>query len=137
MDKRIEESVRTRAGDRCEYCQLPQSARRLRFQIDHVIARQHGGSDELDNLALCCGRCNRFKGPNLSGVDPESSAIVRLFNPRQDKWSEHFRWDGATVLGVSSQGRATIGVLTMNHPDDVAIRLELIASDLFPPLTPK
>jgi 5-methylcytosine-specific restriction endonuclease McrA len=70
MDKLIEQAVRARAKNNCEYCRLPQSARRLRFQIDHVIAQQHGGGTELDNLALSCGRCNRFKGPNIAGIDP-------------------------------------------------------------------
>ncbi|MGA8350541.1 MAG: HNH endonuclease [Isosphaeraceae bacterium] len=53
-----EKHVRRRARHRCEYCQLPQSASRLRHQIDHIIARQHGGGDALSNLALCCVHCN-------------------------------------------------------------------------------
>ena len=113
---------------------MPQSASRLRFQIDHVIALQHGGGSYLDNLALCCGRCNRYKGPNLAGIDPDSVAIVRLYHPRTDSWTEHFRWNGARLEGRTPIGRATIGVLEMNHPDSIAIRLELIASGLFPPL---
>jgi HNH endonuclease len=133
MDPRTDQIVRVRAGHRCEYCLLPQSSRRLRFQIDHVVAQQHGGAADLDNLALSCGRCNRFKGPNIAGIDPQSSAMSRLYHPRVDRWADHFRWEGARIVGLTAIGRATIVVLTMNHPDDVAVRLELIAGKTFPP----
>jgi len=112
---------------------MPQSIHRLRFPIDHIIARQHGGATTIDNLALACGRCNRHKGPNLAGIDPETGNVVRLFNPRSDRWNAHFRWDGAIVVGISPEGRATVFVLAMNHPEDVAIRSELIGQGRFPP----
>ena len=86
----IAQDVRERAGHRCEYCHMPQSALRLRFPIDHIVAQQHRGPTALDNLALCCGRCNRYKGPNLSSIDPVTNQMVFLFNPRTDVWSEHF-----------------------------------------------
>jgi hypothetical protein len=112
---------------------MPQSARRLKFPIDHIIAEQHHGKTELDNLALSCGRCNRNKGPNLSGIDPLTGAIVRLFHPRQDPWRDHFRWNGAIIEGTTEIGRATVDVLAMNHPEEVAVRRELIESGHFPP----
>ena len=87
----------------------------------------------MDNLALCCGRCNRYKGPNLSSIDPVTNQMVFLFNPRTDVWSEHFGWEGARVVGVTAVGRATVALLNMNHPDDVAIREELIADGQFQP----
>jgi 5-methylcytosine-specific restriction endonuclease McrA len=42
---------------------LPQELSELRFHIEHVIPRQHGGSDDADNLALACPDCNLRKGP--------------------------------------------------------------------------
>ena len=42
--------------------------------------------------------------------------IVRLFNPRRDEWSAHFRWEGATIVGITPIGRATIAVLNINEP---------------------
>jgi hypothetical protein len=89
MDSVTKDFVRTRAGDRCEYCHLPQAATPfITFHIEHVIAKQHTPDDEdLDNperLALACDRCNLLKGPNLSSIDPESGEIVNLFNPRND-----------------------------------------------------
>jgi hypothetical protein len=133
ISRGTDREVRERAGHACEYCRMPQSARRLRFPIDHIVAQQHHGSDDPSNLALCCGRCNRHKGPNLSGVDPVSGALTRLFHPRNDRWAEHFRWSGLIIEGISEVGRTTVDVLRMNHPEDVAVRRELVASGLFPP----
>ncbi|MGA2120023.1 MAG: HNH endonuclease signature motif containing protein [Bryobacteraceae bacterium] len=69
------EAVRQRARNRCEYCHLPQEAFRRGFHIEHIVARQHGGSTSLSNLALACWNCNRKKGPNLSGIDPATLAV--------------------------------------------------------------
>lgn len=133
MDRELEQAVRARARDACEYCRLPQSARRLKFPIDHVIAQQHRGPTSSENLALCCGRCNRHKGPNLAGIDPLTGLMVRLFHPRTDLWPDHSRWDGPFIAGLTDVGRTTLEVLNMNHPEDVAIRQELIVNGDFPP----
>jgi hypothetical protein len=62
------------------------------------------------------------KGPNLSGIDQESGALVRLFRPREDKWHDHFERNGVVILGRTSIGRATIGLLTMNAADRRRLR---------------
>ena len=118
MDRALEELVRRRADDRCEYClfQVPP------FHVEHIIARQHGGPSVETNLALACIRCNLHKGPNLAGIDPESATLVRLFHPRQDRWGDHFRWVGVRMQGVTPIGRATVVVLDMNHPLRLAAR---------------
>lgn len=109
--------VRTRAGGRCEYCGLRQDEDPFfRFHIEHVIARQHGGPTTADNLALACHHCNLHKGPNLSGIDPENGAMVALFNPRVQRWEEHFALRGTLVVGLTEIGRATVEVLVMNAP---------------------
>jgi HNH endonuclease len=113
------------AEGHCEYCQLPASRHPAPFQIDHVIARQHGGLTIIENLALACIHCNRFKGPNIAGVDPQTGEIVRLFHPRLDTWAEHFAWDGANLVGLTAIGRATITVLLINDPELVAVRTAL------------
>jgi hypothetical protein len=128
----IDRSVRERAAHRCEYCHMPQAARRLRFPIDHITAEQHHGKTEPENLALCCARCNRHKGPNLAGIDPLTGAMERLFHPRLDFWTEHFRWNGALIEGRTAIGRATVDVLVMNHPEELAVRRELIENGSFP-----
>jgi len=126
MANELEQTVRARAAGRCEYCRMPESASRLRHVLDHIIARQHEGATTIDNLAPCCGRCNQFKGPNIAGIDPQSSQISRLFNPRVDVWSEHFRYEQAVVVGLTPIGRATVAVLAINMPLRVAARRVLI-----------
>jgi HNH endonuclease len=105
--------VRRRARNRCEYCLLDQAHCEFTHQIEHIIARQHGGSDNLENLALACIQCNRFKGPNLTGIDPRSGAIVRLFHPRLDRWHGNFSFEGPPVEGITAVERTTVQVLEM------------------------
>ena len=77
MDPKLRLFVRTRANHRCEYCGIPQEFSELRFHIEHIIPRQHGGIDDAENLALACPDCNLRKGPNLSGLDPENRTSQR------------------------------------------------------------
>ena len=126
MNAATRRRVQIRARNCCEYCCLPQSAVPLaRFQIEHVLPRQHGGSDALANLALACPRCNRHKGPNLSAVDPKSKRIVRLFNPRLQDWNTHFEFHGIAILGTTAIGRATVRLFKMNAEDRLDLRAAL------------
>ena len=126
MDASARNFVRDRAENCCEYCGLPQSAiPYLTFPVDHIRARQHGGSDDLSNLALACGHCNAHKGPNLSGVDPDTDQIVPLFNPRQDVHSEHFAVRGVFIIGLTPVGRTTVAVLAMNSVEQLEARADL------------
>jgi hypothetical protein len=112
---------------------VSQAHYRYRFQIDHVLAEKHGGTTEFSNLALACLHCNLFKGPNIAGFDGQTRRVVRLFNPRRDRWSRHFLWRGATLVGRTSIGRVTVDVLNINDPDYLKAREELIAEGLFLP----
>ena len=122
ISKGLANLVRRRAGDRCEYCGLPERLSKLPHVADHVIARQHLGTSSDENLALSCGFCNRHKGPNIGGIDVESGKFVRLFNPRIDRWDEHSSWNGPLVVGRTDVGRVTVLVLALNHPIQVANR---------------
>jgi HNH endonuclease len=126
----IERRVRRRAKGRCEYCRLPESAYALSFEIDHVLASQHGGKTRLGNLAWACPWCNRSKGPNLAGYDYKFRRIVPLYNPRREHWNEHFRWVGPRLVGSTATGRATIRTLNINRPAALALRRELLIEGL-------
>jgi hypothetical protein len=126
MDSATRALVRTRANNCCEYCLLPQDASSLRHHIEHVVPRQHGGSDDSSNLALACNRCNLTKGPNLTGIDPVTGEIVPLFDPRVNGWSDHFRFRGPVIEGFTSIGRTTVKVLSMNDTRRIE-RRELLA----------
>jgi len=125
MDLATRNLVRERAGDRCEYCRLPQSAIPLAtFHVEHITAKQHGGSDDPSNLALSCHHCNLHKGPNLSGIDPETGQIITLFDPRRDEWDHHFTLRGLVIEGLTPIGRTTIRVLAMNSQSQLEARSE-------------
>ena len=70
--------------------------------------------DDADNLAWACIFCNLYKGPNLASLDPETGALTRLFHPRRDRWDDHFRQDGASIVGLTAVGRTTCWLLEMN-----------------------
>jgi 5-methylcytosine-specific restriction endonuclease McrA len=123
--------VRLRAQDRCEYCFIPLWLDCVSSQIEHIVAKQHGGKERMDNLALACAQCNRHKGPNLSGVDPQTRRVVRLFNPRRDRRTDHFRWFGGRIVGKTPRGRATVQLLAMNTPSRVDFRDALMEEGLF------
>lgn len=128
----LAEAVRLRAGNRCEYCRLPQAAFRRVFHTEHILARQHGGSTSFDNLAFACWSCNLKKGPNLSGIDPETGRMAALFHPRRDSWPEHFSAHigtliphGVEIRGLTPAGRATVRVLGLNEEMRQMVRYEL------------
>lgn len=133
MNHALRAFVWERAGGRCEYCRLPQSAVDATFHVDHVVAQQHldAVSDDPASLALACDRCNFCKGTNLSSVDPESQAIVPLYDPRRDDWSVHFALDGAKIIGATPTGRATARLLQMNARHRVELRQWLIDEGAF------
>jgi hypothetical protein len=126
MEANLRNFVRNRAAHCCEYCGLSESAIPfLTFPVDHIRSRQHGGSDDPSNLALACGHCNARKGPNLTGIDPETDQIVPLFNPRGDSRSEHFAIHGITIVGLTPVDRATVYVLAMNSQLQLDARSDL------------
>jgi hypothetical protein len=128
VDELTIQQVRDRSGNRCEYCLLPASPVLVPFEVEHIVAKQHGGSDAPGNLAFACLHCNRHKGPNLSGIDWEISRtrLVRLFHPRRHVWAYHFVVVGPEILGRTSIGRVTVDVLKMNDPQMIELRQELI-----------
>jgi hypothetical protein len=133
MDDAVRRLVRVRAGRRCEYCHLPEKlAVFAAFHIEHITAKQHGGTDARSNLALSCHHCNLHKGPNLTGIDPLTRRIARLFHPRRHRWPHHFAWNGPRLVGRTAIGRVTIAVHQMNDPDAVKGREALIVEGVFP-----
>ena len=121
MQRRRRSSAR--AGSRCEYCRLHQDDSPLALlHIEHVIPKKHGGSDDDDNLALACIDCNLHKGPNLTGFDPETGQLTRLFHPRQQTWDDHFTRNGIIIVGKTDVGRTTVVLFNMNSDDQLALR---------------
>jgi hypothetical protein len=122
----VNESTRevgaARAGRACEYCRIREEDDAYSFHVEHIIAIKHGGAAVLDNLAYACQHCNLNKGPNLSGIDPQSGDIVTIYHPRRDTWTLHFAMQEYHVVGLTPTGRATVRVLAMNDSDRVQLR---------------
>jgi hypothetical protein len=133
MDEALLQEVRDRAQGLCEYCRLPDSVYDLPFEVDHAVARRHHGPTVSSNLVYSCLRCNRHKGTDLTGLDPKTRRLTRLFNPRRHRWTRHFRWDGPLLVGKTPVGRTTVDVLGMTDPVRVALRQQLLNEGLFPP----
>ena len=123
----LKQAVRVRAQYLCEYCHSSERLSASRFTIDHVRPRSLGGSDEPDNLALACRRCNERRYNFVASIDPESQQTVPIFNPRLQNWDEHFVWvdQGTLIEGISPIGRATCIRLDLNdtrYPEADSIR---------------
>jgi hypothetical protein len=106
--------VRARAAGCCEYCLIPERLSLAAQWVDHVVAEKHGGRTEVDNLALSCALCNQRKGTDLTSIDPETGDVVLLFNPRRDRWADHFRLDEARIEPLTAVGRVTVRLLQLN-----------------------
>ena len=117
--------VEERANQRCEYCQLPAGVTFFPHEVDHVIAEKHGGLTDADNLAFTCWRCNRYKGSDLGSFDPQTGAFSFLFNPRMQQWTEHFAFEGITLIGLTPEGRTTEKLLQLNSDERLAERQRL------------
>jgi hypothetical protein len=127
--------VISRASNRCEYCGLSQLGQEAQFHIDHIQPRLAGGSTTLQNLALACVSCSLRKWAKQSAIDPVSGDETFLFNPRVDKWSDHFRWDGERVVPLTATGRVTVSELVLNRDVILDIRREEAARGRHPPPT--
>jgi len=137
----VKQIVRKRAKYLCEYCHSSERLSASRFTVDHITPKSLGGSDAIDNLALACRRCNERRYNFIAGIDPQTKETFPLFNPRQQKWEEHFVWtyQGLIIEGITPIGRATCIRLDLNdtrYPDDdsiIATRGFWIKTGLHPP----
>ena len=121
----LRDAVGSRAGYRCEYCQLPAQLQVGGFELDHILPRSRGGLTDMANLAFACPHCNARKWAHLDGEDPVSGQVVALFNPRTQRWADHFQWSAqrpGEIEGITAHGRVTVVRLQMNHPALVSIR---------------
>ena len=109
MDQATRLFVRDRAGERCEYCQRTQAESPMaKLQVEHILPIKHG---------------NLHKGPNLTGIDPQTDAVVELFHPRRQRWDDHFAWEGCRIAGQTAVGRTTVRVLELNSTERLKFRL--------------
>jgi HNH endonuclease len=134
--RRLRDQVRRRARGRCEYCLIHEDDGYARHQLDHITAIRHGGETSSDNLALACFLCNRHKGSDVAALDPDTGEVVRLFDPRRQRWGDHFELHGAMILPLTPTGRVTVSLLRLNAPERVIERNELLKAGRYGPGQP-
>jgi HNH endonuclease len=127
--------VAAQARYRCGYCLTQEVVSGIPLTLEHIIPRALGGADTEENLWLSCRLCNEAKGVQTEATDPDTEALVPLFNPRTDQWGEHFGWseDGARLLGRTVAGRATIAALSLNSELRVRSRAIWVEVGYHPP----
>ena len=124
--------VAGRANFVCEYYLVAEEDAYFRFQVEHIISRKHGGSSELHNLAFACVFCNRYKGSDIASLKPGTNELIRFYNPRSDRWHEHFHLNVAAIESLSDIGEATVRILQMNHDDQILEREVLTRHGRYP-----
>jgi hypothetical protein len=127
-------AVAQRAGHRCEYCHAPEAIFNFPFEVEHAIPVAQRGADDDTNLALACRACNLHKSDHVTGDDPTTQAVVPLFNPRLDRWDDHFEIQPETgeIRGRTPVGRATVARLHMNTSVQLEARRLWMRLGLFP-----
>lgn len=128
ISNELRKVVADRAGNRCEYCLVPDSASILALQIDHIIPERQDGPTILENLALACRSCNVAKGYNVVKYYYETGKTVLLFNPRKEIWTNHFTLQETGIIAsLTDKGAATVDILRLNEDIRVEGRLIQIA----------
>jgi len=127
-------AIARRAGYRCEYCRAPEGVFNFPFEVEHVIPTSRGGTDDDANVCLACRACNLRKGDRVVAADIITGQEWPLFNPREQRWDDHFRVDleSGAIEGTTPTGRATVACLGLNHPLQLTARQFWIRLRLFP-----
>jgi 5-methylcytosine-specific restriction endonuclease McrA len=135
IPKDADKCVRERAQHRGGYCRSPQKYVFGKLEIEHIIPKAAGGTDDEDNLWLACRLCNGFKAAQTHADDPPAGKRIRLFDPRKQRWQRHFKWsdDGTRAIGRTVCGRATVAALQLNNVIAVMVRREWVAAGWHPP----
>lgn len=131
----VRDRVRSQANYQCGYCRSLQKYVLGVLEIEHIIPKAAGGSDEEENLWLACRLCNSYKGIQTEAKDPINDRTVKLFNPRLQNWAQHFYWTngGISIEGLTEVGRASVMALQLNNPYAVTVRQAWISAGWHPP----
>lgn len=130
VSDKIRKAVIKRAFLSCEYCLAYEPLAYSKFQLEHIISLKHGGSSELDNLALACFYCNSNKGSDLGTY--VNDVLTRFYHPRTDKWLDHFEISNALILPKTEIGEATVKILDFNNSERLQERQMLFLTNNFP-----
>jgi hypothetical protein len=133
ISRELRRLVAQRANYRCEYCLILASDRLSGCHVDHIISLKHGGETTPENLAYACMFCNLNKGTDLGSIVWRTGELVRFFNPRRDRWKDHFQFDNALIQSLTDIGEVTERIFQFNDAERILEREILIKADRYPP----
>lgn len=128
----LRRKVKERASGLCEYCLQHERDEWFGFQMDHVISRKHGGRTTLSNLALACFACNLAKGSDLGSVTRQAGVLLQFFNPRRDRWRDHFGLNDHRIAPLTPTGEVTCRILGFNSTKRLLKRRALLLAGRYP-----
>jgi 5-methylcytosine-specific restriction endonuclease McrA len=82
--------IRQRVIDRDQCCQRCGTEEML--SVDHIVPRNLGGSDSLDNLQVLCSACNSSKGGRFFESHRTPPTLHGSFYPKNES-NSHYRLD--------------------------------------------
>jgi hypothetical protein len=134
-NEKLKNQVKERANNICEYCLSQADFSSQPFAIEHIIPFIKGGKTVLGNLAYACQGCNGHKFTHTEGHDSITRQKISLFNPRKQKWNEHFIWNEnfTLIIGITPCGRATVETLQLNREGCINLRTALFVFGKHPP----
>jgi hypothetical protein len=124
--------VAQRADFRCEYCLIHEKNTFFGCEIDHIVSKKHGGTNDLENLAYACLFCNRHKGTDVGSIHPTTGELIRFFNPRKDLWEKHFQLKDVTIEPLTDIGEITVRLFALNNQERLLERDALISAGVYP-----
>lgn len=131
----LRQRIAQQATAQCGYCLTQEVVSGIPLTLEHLLPKAKGGEDIEDNLWLSCRLCNEAKGVLTEASDPETGELVPLFNPRRQRWREHFRWNqaGTHIIGITPIGRATVEALSLNCELRILARALWVEAGWHPP----
>ena len=135
ISDKLRDKIRRLANNRCGYCLSQQQYLPYKLEIEHLVPKSRGGSDDESNLWLACRSCNVYKSNKLTMIDPMTGQTVSLFHPVQQVWHDHFEWvrGGTHIQGRTAIGRATVLALQLNNFFATTVRANWIKAGWHPP----
>ncbi|MEH2081569.1 MAG: HNH endonuclease signature motif containing protein [Nostoc sp.] len=131
----LKNKIRSHFANLCAYCRTAEALTVTTFEFEHIIPLSSGGETVFENLCLACPSCNRYKATRQTAIDPNTQNEVKLFNPQQQLWADHFTWseDTTEIVGLTTIGRATISTLKMNRLQLTRVRKMWVRMGEHPP----
>jgi hypothetical protein len=128
----LRQVVAARADFLCEYCLVAEENTFYGCEVDHIISLKHGGASDADNLAYACALCNRYKGSDIGSISWATGEFRRFFNPRTDRWAEHFHLEQEFIKPLTLIGEVTARILEFNNSARLHEREEMILFGKYP-----